>query len=148
VKRLVTRFLQAIEKLSRLLALRRLYRLVHDKDTPEVRGRNLLREWLTAEQRRQFDAFGYFDVTGCVSGKRYRIHFGISANVQEIGHDGRPRMGWCFLPIGDLVPADIMLAQKIALETSEAAALAVAKRFPAAIPSPRGQFDRPFLGRI
>lgn len=141
------RFLQVTEQLSRLFALRRLYRLVHDKDTPEVRGRNLLREWLTAEQRRQFDNFGYFDVIGCISGKHYRIHFGISANVQELGHDGRPRMGWCFVPSGDLVPADVMLAQKIALETSETAALAVAKRFPAAIPSARGQLDRAFWGR-
>lgn len=142
------RFFQTLEKVSRLLALRRLYRLVHDKDTPEVRGRNLLREWLTAEQRRQFDTFGYFDVIGSVSGKQYRIHFGISANVQELGHDGRPKMGWCFVPTGDLVPADIMLAQKIALETSEGAALAVAKRFPAAVPSVRGHPDRPFWGSV
>jgi hypothetical protein len=31
--------------------------------------------------------------------------------------------------MGDLVPGDVMLAQKIALETDELAALAVAKRF-------------------
>jgi hypothetical protein len=41
-----------------------------------------------------------------------------------------------------------MLAQKIALETSEAEALAVAKRFPAAIPTMRGQPDRPFWSRV
>jgi hypothetical protein len=144
----VSRFRQAAEKLSRLFALRRLYRLVHDKDTPEARGRNLLRDWLTAEQRRQFDTFGYFDVIGSISGKQYRIHFGLSANVQELGNDGRPRMGWCFVPTGDLVPADVMLAQKIALETSEAEALLVAKRFPAAIPTMRGQIDRPFWSRM
>jgi hypothetical protein len=144
----VSRFRQAAEKLSRLFALRRLYRLVHDKDTPEARGRNLLRDWLTAEQRRQFDTFGYFDVIGSISGKQDRIHFGLSANVQELGNDGRPRMGWCFVPTGDLVPADVMLAQKIALETSEAEALLVAKRFPAAIPTMRGQIDRPFWSRM
>jgi hypothetical protein len=144
----VSRVRQAAEKLSRLFALRRLYRLVHDKDTPEARGRNLLRDWLTAEQRRQFDTFGYFDVIGSISGKQYRIHFGLSANVQELGNDGRPRMGWCFVPTGDLVPADVMLAQKIALETSEAEALLVAKRFPAAIPTMRGQIDRPFWSRM
>lgn len=142
------RLLRGVEKLSRLLALHRLYRLVHDKDTPEARGRNLLREWLSAEQRRQFDAFGYFDVIGSISGKQYRIHFGMSANVQELGNDGRPRMGWCFVPSGDLVPADVMLAQKIALETSEAEALVVAKRFPAAIPGMRGHLDRPFWSRV
>jgi hypothetical protein len=38
-------------------------------------------------------------------------------------------MGWCFVPRGQLVPGDVMLAQKIALETNETAALAVANRF-------------------
>jgi hypothetical protein len=38
-------------------------------------------------------------------------------------------MGWCFVPEGSLVAGDVMLAQKIALETSEYAALAVARRF-------------------
>jgi hypothetical protein len=35
-----------------------------------------------------------------------------------------------FVPMGDLVPGDVMLAQKIALETNERAALAVANKFP------------------
>jgi hypothetical protein len=38
-------------------------------------------------------------------------------------------MCYCFIPKGDLVPGDVMLAQKIALETNELAALAVANRF-------------------
>jgi hypothetical protein len=42
-------------------------------------------------------------------------------------------MGWCFVPKGSLVAGD--LAQKIALETNERAALAVANRF--AVPVPR-----------
>jgi hypothetical protein len=42
--------------------------------TREERGVNLLREWLSTEQRAQFDAKRYFDVIGCDSGKRYRIH--------------------------------------------------------------------------
>lgn len=133
-----------LERVIRLLALRKLYRLVHQKDTPEARGRNLLREWLTPEQQVQFDAHSYFDVVGCVSGKTYRIHFGTSANVQELGEDGIPRMGWCFVPSGNLVPGDVMLAQKIALETGEQAALAVANRFPTTSPTIRGQIHRPF----
>lgn len=44
--------------------------------TREERGVNLLREWLSPEQRAQFDAKRYFDVIGCDSGKRYRIHYG------------------------------------------------------------------------
>ena len=92
------------------------------------RGINLLREWLSPEQRAQFDAKKYFDVIGCDSGKRYRIHYGDTTNVQEIGDDDLPSVGWCFMPVGSLVAGDVMLAQKIALETYEYRALAVANR--------------------
>ena len=34
-----------------------------------------------------------------------------------------------FVPEGNLVPGDVMLAQKIALETDEQGALAIAKQF-------------------
>jgi hypothetical protein len=40
-----------------------------------------------------------------------------------------PVTGWCFVPRGPLVAGDVMLAQKIALETDESGALAVAKNF-------------------
>jgi hypothetical protein len=98
--------------------------------TRKERGLNLLREWLSPEQRAQFDAKRYFDVTGCDSGKRYRIHYGDTTNVREIGDDDLPSGGWCFRPEGQLVAGDVMLAQKIALETHEYRALAVANRFP------------------
>jgi hypothetical protein len=96
----------------------------------EARGLTLLREWLSPEQRAEFDAKRYFDVIGCDSGKRYRIYYGTMSNVQEIGDDGLPLVGWCFLPKGPLAAGDVMLAQKIALETYECSALAVANRFP------------------
>jgi len=48
----------------------------------------------------------------------------------ELDGAGRPRVGWCFAPNGHLVAGDVMLAQKIALETDERGALAVANRFP------------------
>jgi hypothetical protein len=95
----------------------------------EARGLKLLREWLSPEQRTQYDTCRYFEVTGCVSGKRYRIHHGASMNVHEIDAAGRPRVGWCFVPNTYLVPGDVMLAQKIALENDERGALAVAKKF-------------------
>jgi hypothetical protein len=98
--------------------------------TREARGQKLLREWLSPEQRAEFDAKRYFDVIGCDSGKRYRIHYGATTNVHEIGDDGLPLVGWCFLPEGPLVAGDVMLAQKIALERYEYSALAVANRFP------------------
>jgi hypothetical protein len=95
----------------------------------EARGLRLLRNWLTTEQRAQFEGNRYFDVIGCNSGKRYRIHYGANSNVYEIDPAGCPKIGWCFVPVGCLVAGDIMLAQKIALETNEAGALAVANRF-------------------
>jgi hypothetical protein len=53
-----------------------------------------------------------------------------ATNVYEIDGDGRSTVGWCFVPTGYLVAGDVMLAQKIALETHEFRALAVANRFP------------------
>ena len=78
----------------------------------------------------QFKEFGWFEVIGDGTGKRYRILYGAATNVHELDGDGQPQIGWCFVPKGYLVPGDVMLAQKIALETNERAALAVANRFP------------------
>jgi hypothetical protein len=64
----------------------------------------LLSEWLSSEQFAQYHVTGYFDVTGCDSGKRYRIHRGTSTNVHEIDDAGHPRVGWCFVPNAYLVP--------------------------------------------
>nr|WP_271497733.1 hypothetical protein [Bradyrhizobium sp. CCBAU 11357] len=93
----------------------------------------LLRSWLSPQQRVEFDRKGYFDVVGGDTGKRYRIRRGTSGNVNEIDEYGRRGMGWCFVPIGGLVEGDVMLAQKIALETDEARALSVANPFPGPI---------------
>ena len=114
----------------RARASRRLYRTHLLENTAQARGLRLLRSWLSPKQRAQFDADGQFDVIGSDSGKRYRIRFGTSANVQEIASDGRLGFGWCFVPIGGLVAGDVVLAQKIALETCEASALAVANKLP------------------
>jgi hypothetical protein len=103
------------------------------EDDRESRGLKLLREWLSPEQLGQFERKGYFDVTGCHTGRRYRIQHGISMNVHEIDSVGHPVVGWCFVPNTYLVAGDVMLAQKIALETDERAALAVARSF-----SPKG----------
>ena len=58
----------------RYRALRKLYRTFWRGGTAEARGRRLLRHWLSKEQRGQFDAMNFFDVTGAQTGKRYRIH--------------------------------------------------------------------------
>ena len=95
----------------------------------ESRGVKLLKEWLSNEQLAQYEQHKYFDVTGCHSGKRYRIRHGTGTNVYELDGAGRPRAGWCFVPKDYLVAGDVMLAQKIALETDELGALAIANNF-------------------
>ncbi|CCD91579.1 conserved hypothetical protein [Bradyrhizobium sp. ORS 375] len=77
-----------------------------------------------------FDANGYFDVTGCHSSRRYRIYYGTIGNIRELNAEGDPRLGLCFAPAQSLAPGDVLLAQKIALETDELGTLAVANCFP------------------
>ena len=119
---------------SRSKAVRKLYRNFFAQNTKEARGRRLLREWLSPDQRAQFDHKDHFEVVGCDSRRRYRIYNRVThrdmTNVYELDDAGRPKVGWCFQPIGPLVAADIMLAQKIALETNEHNALKVANGFP------------------
>ena len=95
----------------------------------ELRGLKLLREWLSQEQLMQYDAHNYFEVIGCHTGKRYRICHGTATNVFELDGAGLPREGWCFVPNDRLVAGDVMLAQKIGLETDERGALATANNF-------------------
>jgi hypothetical protein len=102
--------------------------LGHENDS-EARGLRLLREWLSPAQLAQYDTHRYFDVIGCHSGKRYRIRHGTATNIHELDDAGDPTAGWCFVPRDYLVAGDVMLAQKIALETNERGALAVARNF-------------------
>ena len=123
------RFLKSslAEGARRVQALRE--RLKAVEDIKEARGIVLLREWLSAEQQAKFDATKYFEVIGCDSGKRYRILYGTATNIQELDGAGHPVRGWCFIPSGQLVAGDVMLAQKIALETDEKTALKIANGF-------------------
>src|ERR1700730_4929308 len=131
---LVTLLRIADDQFSRLLAAcsrrARSFRDWYQRpSTSDLRGRKLLREWLSSEQRTQYDAHNYFEVKGCHTGKRYRIRQGIVANVEELDDAGRPRAGWCFVPVVSLVAGDVLLAQTVALETDERGALAVANEF-------------------
>ena len=87
----------------------------------------LLRSWLSPCQREQFEKPGYFDVVGCQTGRKYRVYYNmLPPNVYEIDDVDHRKMGLCFAPVGPLVRGDVMLAQKIALETNDHSALAVA----------------------
>ena len=87
----------------------------------------LLKRWLSPEQCKELEKRGSFDVVGCHTGRRYRIHPGKLNNVRIL-QDNVEVAVLCFAPTdaGFLPEADIMLAQKIALETNEKAALKVA----------------------
>jgi len=89
-----------------------------------------MRRWLSAAQREQFDARGYFDVIGSHTSRRYRIRPGTSSNIVELDGFERSVAGWCFVPAESLPVGDVMLAQKIALENDELSALKVARSFP------------------
>ena len=113
---------------SRARAFRKWY-LEAGYTQAEIRGINLLKEWLSPEQLAQYQSYGYFDVIGRQSGKRYRIRYGTAMNICEMNSRGKIAAGWCFVPNEALVAGDVMLAQKIALETDEWRALAVAIKF-------------------
>jgi hypothetical protein len=94
----------------------------------EQKGLALLRLWLSPEQAEQFSCYRYFDVIGSDTGSRYRIRHGRMMNIDQLDSAGNKVCAWCFLPVGNLASGDCMLAQKIALETFESKALAIAIR--------------------
>jgi hypothetical protein len=79
------------------------------------------------EQRFTLHKYGFFEVRGYTA-KCYRIHCGRNMNIYEVGTGQTQVAIWCFGPVGHLPLGDVMLAQKLALETDEQAALAVANR--------------------
>jgi hypothetical protein len=111
-----------------MLADYRVNRRSRARQQAEERGVALLRSWLTPEQDRQWAAHGYFEVVGCDSGTRYRVTHATVMNIHQLNPKGRSVAQWCFAPEGDLVIGDVLLAQKIALETMERKALTVANR--------------------
>jgi hypothetical protein len=92
----------------------------------DVRALALLRSWLTPEQDKQWAAHSEFEVIGGDTGARYRITYRAIMNVHQIDPAGQTVAQWCFAPEGGLAIGDVLLAQKIALETMERKALAVA----------------------
>ncbi len=94
-----------------------------------ARGFRLLKEKLSPAQRDQYERRGYFDVIGGQTGRRYRIRSRAQANVDQLDKNGRSVRVLCFIPEGELVVGDVMLAQKLALELFEADALRVANKF-------------------
>jgi hypothetical protein len=102
--------------------------LLGESAEAEGRAMVLLKEWLSPKQLFQYRKAQYFDVEGSDTGKLYRIHHGGQANIWELDERGLPTATWCFGPEGNLPTGDILLTQKVALETNEREALRVANR--------------------
>jgi len=96
----------------------------------EERSLRLLRSWLSPRQAQQWDALSEFEVVGSHTETRYRIRRGKVMNVHELDQMGNIIARWCFAPKGDLPMGDVLLAQKIALETMEGDVLKTANRNP------------------
>ncbi len=111
-------------------ALLRIFGVITPTPEAEARGLRLLRENLSPAQREQEERFGFFDVRGGDTGRRYRIKNGFQLNVELLDHKGRTTAVLCFMPAGNLVAGDVMLAQKLALELFESDTLKIANKFP------------------
>jgi hypothetical protein len=121
-------FAPAVVALIVMAALLHEYRRPRPRTRAEKRAVALLLSWLTPEQRKQWQARGDFEVIGCDTGRRYRITYRPVMNVHELDAGGEPVQQWCFAPEGRVAFGDVLLAQKIALETMETKALAIANR--------------------
>jgi hypothetical protein len=99
-----------------------------DRTEAEERGSRLLRSWLSPEQAERWDAVSEFEVLGSHTGTRYRIQRGKVMNVHELDQAGNVAAHRCFAPKGNLPMGDVLLAQKIALETMERESLKTANR--------------------
>src|SRR4051794_14221010 len=88
-------------------AVRKWYNELGRQSEREARGLSLLREWLSSEQLAQYEAQNHFEVVGCHSGKRYRIRLGRVSNIDELDDSGRPKIGWCFIPLDCPIVGDI-----------------------------------------
>lgn len=99
-----------------------------ERDEAAARAKKLLEENLDVEQLKEFSAKGVFHlITHRPDGekRRYRIERGISRNVRLLDERGNVLRTYCAHPDG--VPTeDVMLAQKLLLETDEDAFLKVA----------------------
>lgn len=92
------------------------------------RATDLLLENLTAEQCRQYVTYRFFEVIGGESGRRYRIWQSTSDNIEEFDDLGRRICTLCVRPLGVAI-ADMLLAQKMALELFESDTLRIAQRY-------------------
>jgi hypothetical protein len=120
-----SRWLQAARRTRERLGLEAI-----QQGRAEERARSLLLNLLNQEQRREFQARGYFHVTGGASGDRYRIRLDSAVNIDVLGENGSVKYHLCARPAGNIPMYDVMAGQLLFLQDgqSEARFLAQANR--------------------
>lgn len=99
-----------------------------ERKLAEKKAKALLTSKLDKKQLSDFKEKESFVVTGS-NGGRYLITKGISGNVCAITKRGKEKARYCFHPVGDLPVYDVMLSQKLMLETKEKEAIEVANKY-------------------
>ena len=107
---------QRMEQLAREEAKRRDEENKRRQEAEE-KALQLLLENLTENQAEVYKATGAIPIE-CSSGRKYHIRKGIAQNVHELNEKGETARRLCFHPTGCPVH-DVMLAQKLMLETCE-----------------------------
>lgn len=102
-------------------------RAVADAAEAKEKAKLILSEHLTEEQRAQLAREKFFVVRGS-AGRMFRVHEGRAGNVRLLSEDGRPVEQLCIHPTIACPDEDTMLAQKLAIETDEAAFYAKANK--------------------
>jgi len=105
-------------------------RFLHDwavaREQAQNRAEQLLLGNLTTDQIVHYEKQRCFYVRGGATGRQYRIRRGTQMNVDVLDDHSRVITKLCFVPVGDLVEGDILLAQKLALELFETEVLRTA----------------------
>lgn len=97
-----------------------------ERKAAEIKAEKLLHSCLTEEQKDELIKKNYFHLY--VGNKKYRIERGTTGNIKLLYENSdNPKHQYCIHPTG--VPVgDVMLAQKLLLETNEEEFLRVANR--------------------
>lgn len=103
-------------------------RVEAERQSARDRAERLLRENLSAKQKEELQAKGYFTLELLSKGQRklYRIERGRSRNVRQVDDSGRVLKTLCAHPVAQVPDADTMLAQKFMLESAEEEFLRIA----------------------
>ena len=96
-----------------------------EREAANKKSIDLMKNWLTPKQLEEYQQTSAFEVIGNHTGTHYHIHNASPYNVVELDRGVRRRR-LCFVPDNANALGDVMLAQKIMLETNERHALEVA----------------------